>query len=256
VNFKELWTITQRLVPSQMERWRGRRVLVRCDNTVAVSYLNRRTGPRPRLLRLLQGLEDAERDYHFAIVAIHIRGVHNWVADRASRDLSFASLWNSDPTRDLRLKDSVFQQIVSRLGHSFGVDAWADRAGLQARAPVWGSPAQSAFTLDLSNQIVYAFPPQCAIRAWLDHVPTTGARVIVTITFANPRALPAHALKRLEPRFKRLCVWGKGARCLVAPSGENPLTHPSRGTVQKAPFEVWALMWPKSFTGPSSPTST
>ena len=84
INFKELWTISKRLVPDLAHTWAGRRILVRCDNTTAVPYLNSRRGQMPKLLKLLDGLEELEKRYKFGLVAVHIRGKDNVIADAGS----------------------------------------------------------------------------------------------------------------------------------------------------------------------------
>jgi hypothetical protein len=244
INVKELWVITHQLIPRESPSWHGRRVLVRCDNRAAVSYLKKRRGAIYKLASLLNGLEDLERERKFAILALHIKGKANVIADNASRDRHFASAWNADPSRDLRIKPSSFLQVQDRLGLQFTVDAWASHDGLNAVAPVWFHAANSAFIAPLANEVVWAFPPQTVIREWLVRVPESGAKAICTVVLANPRALHANFVSRVIPQFDRICTWPKGSKVFLEPLPKcrAPGAFPK---AVRSDLEVWVLVWPK-----------
>ena len=68
-------------------RWCGVRVHGRCDNQAAVCALNRRSCRDPSLMHLLRCLFFLEAHFQFELVASHIPGCENTLADDLSRDL-------------------------------------------------------------------------------------------------------------------------------------------------------------------------
>ena len=253
INVKELWTITHKMVPNERSNWHGKRVLVRCDNASAVSYLNKRHGKVLGLRNLLDGLEDAEKEFRFALVAVHIKGKFNVIADAASRNVAFPEAWNSDPSRDLQLKRAAFALVLDRIGVHFDVDAWASRCGSNAMAPRWHCPEKSAFLLNMTGLAVWAFPPQTVVRSWLQHVMACSPRVCATVVFANHKALPAHFVKKLEANFRKIVTWKKGSRCFIAGDADETHRDKTRSSLIKADFETWVLIYPKAFNPEAPP---
>ena len=70
--------------------WHAARVRCHCDNLAAVQCISKRSCWDPPLMHLLQCLFYLEAFFQFELVAVHIPGVSNDLADNLSRDnLSF-----------------------------------------------------------------------------------------------------------------------------------------------------------------------
>ena len=66
--------------------WRGARVRCRCNNMAAVQCVARRTCRDPPLMHLLRCLFFVEAFFQFELVAVHLPGCSNELADDLSRD--------------------------------------------------------------------------------------------------------------------------------------------------------------------------
>ena len=66
--------------------WRGGRVLAQCDNAAVVSVLNSRYCQDKRLMQLLHCLFFIEAYFQFKLIAAHLPGIHNELADDLSRN--------------------------------------------------------------------------------------------------------------------------------------------------------------------------
>lgn len=84
-------------------RWSGRTVAVRCDNSAVVETLNKGCCKDPDVMHLVRCLAFLRAKFQFALVASHIEGKRNTLADALSRDkldIFFSHLpqANPDPT--------------------------------------------------------------------------------------------------------------------------------------------------------------
>ena len=68
------------------QKWKGNRVVARCDNTAVVTVLNSRYAKDVVLMRMLRCLFFVEAHFQFSLTASHIPGVHNDLADDLSRN--------------------------------------------------------------------------------------------------------------------------------------------------------------------------
>ena len=68
------------------KNWEGQVVCCQCDNEAGVAVLNRRTSRDQDLMHLLQCLSFFEANFGFSVVAKHIPGTQNSLADDLSRD--------------------------------------------------------------------------------------------------------------------------------------------------------------------------
>ena len=128
-------------------------ICLKLDSTTAVAYLNNMGGTHcPQLLRLtLEIWEWCEKKSVF-LLAQHIPGVNNTVADvesRATRD------WN-----DWKLKSDVILPLITECQ----IDLFASRLSHQLDKYVSWRPDPNAlytdaFTISWSNMTAYAFPP-------------------------------------------------------------------------------------------------
>ena len=68
------------------EGWAGKKVLARCDNSAVVSTVNRGTSKNQDTMHLARCLAFLTARFNINLVASHIRGVNNTLADALSRD--------------------------------------------------------------------------------------------------------------------------------------------------------------------------
>ncbi len=107
----------------------GKHVLVRTDNTAAVSYINRMGGIRSRRMsQLARHLLLWSHTRLKSLRAVHIPGVLNRAADALSRQLTFPGEW--------RLHPETIRLIWSRFGEA-QVDLFASRESSHCQ---WLSP--------------------------------------------------------------------------------------------------------------------
>ena len=166
--FKELWVV-ERCLWEEAELLRGWWVLFRVDNAATVHYVNVRYGDVPSLEALAVRVEAAERHAGCWALALHLRGIHNRVADCGSRDPGFAGRWAADEFSEERLRPDLHAEIAGRCGVCFTLDLFADRAGLYALAPAWRSRELTAFEAQLCGEVVWAHPPRTLVRSVLEH---------------------------------------------------------------------------------------
>ena len=132
ITFKELFAVVLACA-TWGERWRGTRVRCRCDNQAAVSVLATRSCRDPLLMHLLRCLFFIEALFEFEIVAVHIRGTTNTLADNLSRNdlhafFSTAQHMDSVPTQ-------IRPQLPALL---LGTDDWT--------SPAWAASFSSICT--------------------------------------------------------------------------------------------------------------
>ena len=169
INYKELWVVNQCL-EQEGPHLRGWRLLFRIDNAAAVHYVNVRYGRVSSLESLAVRLEALEREWQCWALALHLRGVHNPIADLGSRDADFATRWAADKFREARLRPDLFSEIQDRCSVVFSLVLFSDRAGANALAPAWRSPELSAFEDVLTGHVVWAHPPRNLLFAVLKHL--------------------------------------------------------------------------------------
>jgi len=89
---EEVNIATKELIPIVMaaamwgKAWGGLVVCCRCDNDAVVAVVNRRTSRDQDLMHLLRCLSFFEAAFSFRVVASHIPGVENTLADDLSRN--------------------------------------------------------------------------------------------------------------------------------------------------------------------------
>ena len=103
--------------------WVGYTVLCNCDNEAVVAILRSGSARDDRLSHMLRCLFFIEAKFHFTVVAAHIPGVENVLADALSRnhlDIFFASL-----PQACSYPDIVPRELVQGLVHQ---QAWTSPA--------------------------------------------------------------------------------------------------------------------------------
>ena len=188
-HINELEMMTVLLACEQLKALFQRKcILFLIDNQTVVSYVNKQGGTRSRpMLSLAQKLWQWAEDHQVMLMARHIRGSHNVVADLASRTgVVVNTEWS--------FTKSVFQNLVrlSPWGPP-SIDLFAN--SLNHQLPLYFSPCPDdrAFAIDAlttpwpDKRVLYAFPPTTILD-----------RVLKKILASRPSKLLLVAPKLLE----------------------------------------------------------
>lgn len=209
-NWRELKTIYL-AVESWAAKFAGCRLLVRSDNSSAVSAINKQGSSSSRLQPLVKGLIRTCQEFHIDVCACHIAGVHNVLSDAISR-------WSLtlDHT-DLRMQPVLIHSLQLITGiHT--ADACADPLGVNAQAPVFGSVVQ---TLEWDSHIVWCFPPRHLCQYFLKHYRRARAlQPDLSATFVVPWA-PDSPFWSLLKGGRVVAVLPAGAALLDTPCWEK-----------------------------------
>jgi hypothetical protein len=131
-------------------------ILLRIDNTTAISYVNRMGGVQfPHLNELSRQIWQWCEERNIWIFASYINTKDNIEADRESRKYN--------PDTEWELSNHAFRRIIHKFGHP-DIDLFASRANAKCQAYVsWrrdsDAIAVDAFTLNWSRNFFYCFPP-------------------------------------------------------------------------------------------------
>ena len=154
-------------------------ILIKADNTTAVSYVNRMGGSKS-----FQCEEIAKSIWQFCevrdlwIVATHIPGVDNEQADFMSRNFTDNTEWSLNPL--------IFDTLVDNWGLP-QVDMFASRLNHKVQVYVsWLKDPQAfavnAFTTNWDNwSLIYVFPPFSLVTRCLRWIKQTTATVILVV---------------------------------------------------------------------------
>lgn len=155
-------------------------ILLRIDNTTAVSYINRMGGIQfPHLTDVTKKIWQWCEQRRLYIFASYIRSCDNSVADAESRKVH--------PDIEWELADDAFKDIVHSFGHPT-VDLFASRVNNKCPSYVsWhkdpDSIAVNAFTISWSQFYFYAFPPFTMILKSLRKIITDKAKGIMVVPY-------------------------------------------------------------------------
>ncbi|CAH0549561.1 unnamed protein product [Brassicogethes aeneus] len=163
-------------------------ILLRIDNTTALSYVNRMGGVRfPLLSNLSRDIWQWCEVRNIWIFASYIKSKHNVEADAASRELPAET--------EYELNQEVFLDIVEKFG-SPDIDLFASRLNTKCKTfASWKKDPDAfvvdAFTIDWTPFFFYAFPPFSLILPLLQKVIREGAcGIVVTTTSTTPPSFP------------------------------------------------------------------
>ncbi|CAG4946416.1 unnamed protein product [Colias eurytheme] len=155
-------------------------VLLRIDNTTAISYINRMGGVQiVHLNELSREIWQWCENRNIFIFASYIKSAENVTADYASRQVSIDTEW--------ALSDHAFNHIVKTLGvPNFDLFASIQNHKCERYAS-WKLDPQSeiidAFTFNWTNLYFYAFPPFCLITKVLHKIIANKAVGIVVVPY-------------------------------------------------------------------------
>lgn len=188
-------------------------ILLRIDNTTAVSYINRMGGIRFTELngqarQLWQWCEDR----NIFIFASYIKSADNLEADVESRRNRTETEWE--------LADFAFKQVVQQFGQP-QIDLFASRMNAKCKTFVsWGPDPEAyavdAFTLRWQALSFYAFPPFSIIARVLRKIINDEAEGIVVV--------PLWPAQPWYPMFTSLLI----AEPVYFPPSSNLLFSPDR----------------------------
>lgn len=170
-------------------------ILLRIDNTTAISYVNKMGGVQyPHLTYISKQIWQWCEVRKIFIHGSYIKSSHNTEADFESRRLNIDTEWE--------LSNNTFSEIVKRYGKPT-IDLFATRINAKCEKYVsWRRDPYAynidAFTLDWQPFFFYAFPPFALILKILNKIISDGATGILVV--------PHWPSQPWYPLFKSLCT--------------------------------------------------
>lgn len=155
-------------------------ILLRIDNTTAISYINRMGGIQfPHLNNIAREIWQWCEERNLYIFASYIRSTDNEEADRASRFSNIDTEWE--------LHNSYFKNIVKELGTP-EIDLFASRINKKCSKFIsWKRDPEAynidAFTLSWKEFYFYAFPPFSLILKCLRKIINDQASGILVVPY-------------------------------------------------------------------------
>ena len=225
INYKELLAVKY-LLQSVPDRLHGKTIDLGIDNTTALWYIKRMGGRRTDLALLAQEIYKLTQEIQVTLVAYHLPGVMNMLADRESRA--------SVQLADAQLHPHFFAQIESHWGpHS--MDLFSTFQNRQLRRYASWKPQPGAVWVDSMRhpwlrENGWANPPFSLIGRVLQKVAQEGS----TITLLAP-------LWPGQPWFPRLLSM-LVAPPIVVPSAPKTFTLPAAAKNMKPP-QWTTLAW-------------
>ena len=194
INFKELKAAFFVLV-CFCENLSDVHVKLECDNTTAISYINKMGGKFRHLHDLARQIWSWARAKNIWITAVHLAGVLNTDADLQSRDISKEDI-------EWQLHPDIFKKI-DKLWGPLQIDLFATRVNTQLRDFISWLPdpeaiSTNAFLVPWNNCNSYAFPPFSIINRVLQKVEAEKAELILVA--------PIWPTQTWYPKILKLCV--------------------------------------------------
>lgn len=196
-------------------------ILLRIDNTSAISYINRTGGTQyPHLSELARKVWQWCEKRKIWIYASYIPSAQNTEADLASRISNIDIEWE--------LCNKSFQKINKKFG-SFTIDLFASRLNQKctrfcSRYPDPKAMTVDAFTIRWTTEKLYAFPPFALILRTLRKIITDKAEGTVVVPFWPTQPwYPLFTSLLTEPPL----VFKPHKNLLLSPSRQeiHPLAH-------------------------------
>ena len=234
INWKELWVLNRAL-----ETWgqhvAQKLVLVRMDNSAAASYANYGAGRVSTLTALARKIKGREVVLGCTVVALHIAGSDNSVADALSRfSIRVRGL---DPYPERALRWRFRKEVALRCGE-VDADMMASDDGHNAWAPVYRSPSNSALEGPLPWGRLWWFPRY-------DMVDIVANRILASMKEnwfgCHLLLVPLIPWKPWMPklsRFERVIVWDTAAPLFIDGSSGHWQRLPVAEDVQWAVFRL------------------
>lgn len=156
----------------------GKVVLIRSDNTVAVSYISHMGGSKSSLCnKLVKDIWLWCIQHDIWLTAEHLPGIMNIDADWESRNVNDRTEWSLCP--------AVFHKIIERFGTP-EIDLFASRLNHKLpRYVSWrpepGAECCNAFSMSWTDIYAYVFPPFSLIAQVLQKIRHEGAEVLLIV---------------------------------------------------------------------------
>lgn len=171
-------------------------ILLRIDNTTAISYINRMGGIQfPHLNTLSKHIWQWCEARNIFLFASYIKSNDNVIADAESRRLHADVEWE--------LADYAFTAICKKFSIFPDIDLFASRINRKCKRFVsWHRDPDAfqvdAFTISWCNHHFYAFPPFCLVLRVLQKIINDKAEGIVVV--------PKWPMQPWYPLFKKLLI--------------------------------------------------
>ncbi|XP_059062817.1 uncharacterized protein LOC131855559 [Achroia grisella] len=205
-------------------------ILLRVDNTTAISYINRMGGIQfPHLNDLAKSIWCWCEERNVWLFASYINTKENTIADEESRKLNLDTEWE--------LSDWAFQKIVITIGNP-EIDLFASRTNTKCQKYIsWKRDPEAfmvdAFTINWDSYFFYAFPPFSLILKCLRKIIRDSATGILVfpywpgqawfpllqdllaseiITFKPSKKLLLSRFRQLHPLHRSLTLISSAAR--------------------------------------------
>lgn len=220
-----------RTIKHFLSQLRGKNVLIRCDNSTVVQYINRQGGTKSMILCLKTWeLWNLAIDHQIQLKAAHIAGKANILADLLSRNKIRHTEWT--------LEKSVVQKIFLKLG-SPKIDLFASIHNKQTQIFCTWFPHNQAYALDAlsipwQNLFGYAYPPICLIPKILQHMSQYRCQILLIA--------PHWPRRPWYPDLLKLLV----DYPLKIPIGNNLLHQPESRIYHPNPEIFNLTVWPLS----------
>ena len=206
----------------------GRSVLIRCDNTTVVAYINRQGGTRSAQLCAITWTIFQWCICHSVILsAVHLPGEENSAADALSRGWIRPTEWSLHPQ---------VAQTLFRLIDRPHVDLFASQDNHQlpvycTRAPDPRAWQTDALAIRWNGLLAYAFPPFSLIPRVVTKLEQEDCKVLLIAPFW-PR-------QPWFPRLTKLLVH----QPVILPQRADILLQPSSGFLHPAPQDLHLTCW-------------
>jgi hypothetical protein len=201
-------------------------ILARCDNTVAVAYINHMGGRIPRLNRIAKKIWEELEQHDAFMVATYIP-THDNPADELTRGVV-----SKFQTRDIevQLNPCTFRWLCTRGPFTPVIDWFASSQNAQLpRFYSWSDTSKSAaegfdaFSFGWSDEVGYMFPPFNLLPRILSKIRQDRARVLL-IHPVWPGALWAPSLNEITVTREILAQSADLLRYPASPNLRHPMT--------------------------------
>ena len=212
INYLELLTVKIALI-ELASNIRNVQILLRGDNTTAISYINKMGGVRSDRLRFLaREIWQWAEERRIILFASYIASEENVIADRLSR--------MEENDKEWELNHECFNEIRDKLGCP-DIDLFASEYNKKCKdfcswRPQKGALFIDAFTVSWTDFYFYAFPPFAVILKSLAKIKSEKAYGIIVV--------PAWRNQPWFPMFEKMMV----GDCIVFEPNENLLLSPCR----------------------------
>ena len=227
-NFREL-----KIVLLMLQEWgellRGKRVLVRSDNTTTVSVVNRGVSTATCLQDLGDTIYTLAQNLGIQLAARHIPGLKNGLADRLSRNLD---VYRTRDPGDWQFREDEFRHLEALSNRKFDIDGASDPMGRNALCDRFCSVSDSLLDTDIKGLHLWCHPDWHMAAESLRHFRLEmSARPESTQAVFLLPAWPTAPWWRQLRDTRLLAYYPPGSDLFTAPdyrvaSSDNPLDRP------------------------------